>query len=435
VNFSVHQPSTPLSSGRLLFIVGPLLALGGFTALLAAFAALFGWYPHEMMPIAAGVGAVVTALALALAYRFMAQRKASVEALHNIEARISGIVDSAMDAIITADEQQRIMLFNAAAEKVFLWPRAAVLGQPLEKLIPERYRARHGEALERFGLTGQTTRHMGGNTMVTGMRADGSEFPAEASISQVSENDRKLFTVILRDITERVRTEEALRRSQLELRQLATAAHSVREQEKARIARELHDELAQGMTAMKMDLTWLQDRLPPGQDALAEKLAKTQATLDVTVAATRRISADLRPMMLDDLGLIPAVEWLVQNFMERTGITCDLDIGARSIELPDTYATAIFRILQESLTNAARHAQASLVEINLALASGEIRLTVRDDGRGFSTDDPRKPNSYGLLGLRERAYLLGGEAMIDSAPGRGTTIAVSIPLEQKALQP
>jgi signal transduction histidine kinase len=240
--------------------------------------------------------------------------------------------------------------------------------------------------------------------------------------------------VILRDVTERVRADAALRRSQEELREFATAANSVREQEKSRIARELHDELAQSLTALKMDVTWLAERLPKDDAKLADKLDKMLIMLDGTVTATRRISADLRPLMLDDLGLVPAVQWLAQNFMERSGVGCDLDIEMADPNLPEPYATAVFRILQESLTNVARHAQASLVEVAIVLADGEIRLTVCDDGRGFSPGDPRKPSSYGLMGLRERAYLLGGNVEIDSAPGRGTRIGIRIPLAEASTE-
>ncbi len=206
----------------------------------------------------------------------------------------------------------------------------------------------------------------------------------------------------------------------------------MREQEKSRIARELHDELAQALTALKMDASWIAERLPPAEKTLAGKLAVMQAMLDGTVAATRRISADLRPLMLDDLGLVPAAEWLVQNFTERTGIHCELAVGVPDLELAEPYASAVFRILQESLTNVARHAQASLVEVALDREDGAVTLMVRDNGRGFSPADPRKPNSFGLMGLRERAYLLGGEVEVASGRGRGTTIEVRIPIRQAA---
>jgi signal transduction histidine kinase len=233
-------------------------------------------------------------------------------------------------------------------------------------------------------------------------------------------------------VTERVRADEALRRSQTDLRELASGMDSVREQEKSRIAREIHDELGQALTALKLDVAWLAERLPAGQTAAAGKLNAMDAMIDATVAATRRISADLRPLVLDDLGLVSAAEWLVQEFTQRTGIPCELAVRSPDLELKDPQATAIFRILQESLTNVARHAQARRVEVDLARANGAVTLSVRDNGRGFNLGDPRRPSSFGLMGLRERVSLLGGEVRIESQPGRGTVLHVQIPLEEKA---
>jgi PAS domain S-box-containing protein len=422
-------------AGRLLIIFGPILALGVFTVLLALVAGLFGFYRYEMYAVAVVGGALVMLLAVVLFYRQTDERRAADAALQSAQAQVGDIVDSAMDAIVSVDESQRIVLYNATAEKLFRRPRAAVLGQPLHILMPERFRAAHHGHVERFGRTGVTSRRMGEPRVLYGLRADGEEFPIEASISQHREGGKKVFTVILRDVTERVRAEEALLRSREELRELALAAHSVREQEKSRIARELHDELAQSLTALKMDVTWLRGHLPAGDASVSGKLGDIEALLDGTVAATRRISSDLRPLMLDDLGLVPAVEWLVQKFTERNGIPCELDIGAPDLELHEPYASAVFRILQESLTNAARHARASRVEVSIGLGDGSVALRVRDDGRGFSPEDPRKPGSFGLMGLRERAYLLGGDVSIASEPGRGTTVEVRIPLESRTVRP
>jgi two-component system sensor histidine kinase UhpB len=160
-----------------------------------------------------------------------------------------------------------------------------------------------------------------------------------------------------------------------------------------------------------------------------------QSMLDDTVASTRRISADLRPLMLDDLGLAPAVEWLVQGFTERSGIPCELTIDEGELDLGEPYASAVFRILQESLTNIAKHAQASRVDMTVRRRGGAVDIAVSDNGRGFSPEDPRKPNSFGLMGLRERAYALGGDVRIESRPGNGTRIGVHIPVSGEAVEP
>lgn len=365
--------------------------------------------------------------------RDVTDRVRAEQSLARSEERLRSILDSAMDAIVTVDEAQHIVLFNKAAEAVFGCSRDEAIGAPLAWFIPERFREGHTGYISRFGEAGARSRRMGAQRIVTGLRRNGEEFPIDASISQISENGAKFYTVILRDVTERVRAEEALRRSKEELQELAAASQSVREQEKSRIARELHDELGQALTALKMDVNWLRERLSEkqGQGLETEKLVAMETMLDRTVASTRRISTDLRPLMLDDLGLMPAVEWLVEDFSARTGVACELRVSDPEPDLQDPYATAVFRILQESLTNVARHAKASRVEVSVQQIDSHIKLHVRDNGQGFSLRDARKPKSYGLMGLRERAYLLGGEAIIDSRPGEGTNIDVTLPIARE----
>jgi PAS domain S-box-containing protein len=359
--------------------------------------------------------------------RDITRRLRNEEMLARSEARLRGILDSAMDAIITVDERQHVVLFNAAAEEVFRCTRAEAVGAPLEWFIPPRFRAGHGDLVRRFGEAGSASRRMGHARVVMGQRRDGEEFPIEASISQVVEEGQRYYTVILRDVTERTRAEEALRRSRGEIEELALAASTAREQEKSRIARELHDELGQALTALKLDVAWLREHTGPGAEATLEKLRAMQLLLDGTVASARRISADLRPLMLDDLGLTAAAEWLVDSFTNRTGIACELVVGQGDLDLPDPHATAVFRVLQECLTNVAKHAEALQVEATLERTGEEIVLTVSDDGRGFDPAEPRGPGSYGLVGLKERALLLGGDVRIDSAPGKGTRIEVTLP--------
>ncbi|RZJ26615.1 MAG: PAS domain-containing sensor histidine kinase [Haliea sp.] len=338
-------------------------------------------------------------------------------------ARLAGLLDSAMDAIITVDGEQRIVLYNRAAEKIFGWPSQQALGESLDKLMPERFRGGHAAHIRRFATTGTTSRRMGDGTVLYGQRAGGEEFPMEASISQLDTADGKLFTVILRDVTERARARE-------ELSAFASEAHAILESEKTRIARELHDELAQSLTALKMDTIWVRDHLASSTTAASAKLGDMLGMLDTTVAATRRIAADLRPLMLDDLGLVPAIEWLVQNFGQRTGVACTLGVE-EDVELHEPYATAVFRIVQESLANVAKHAGASKVEVCIERVPGAVVLQVRDNGRGFVPDAPRKAYSLGLMGLRERTQLLKGRMRIDSQPGQGTCIDVHIPVADK----
>jgi PAS domain S-box-containing protein len=337
-----------------------------------------------------------------------------------------------MDAIISVDEAQRIVLFNEAAERIFGCPASEAMGATLERFIPERFRAAHLRHVEEFGRTGTTTRLMGPRLVLFGLRADGEEFPIDASISQVVVEDRKLYTVILRDITERRRSEEALARSHQELRDLSAVMNEVREAERTRIARELHDELAQWLTALKMDVSWLASRLPSEQAPLMERTGRMKSVVDTTVAAVRRIAADLRPVMLDDLGLVPAIESLLHDLSERTGIVVSFQPDFGSLAPGEPVATAIYRMVQEALTNVARHAGATEVRVTMGREGDTLVVRVRDNGRGYDAGAATQKKSYGVLGIRERAYTLGGGARIERAEGGGTLVEITIPMTRFA---
>jgi hypothetical protein len=347
------------------------------------------------------------------------------------QARLAAIVDSAMDAVITVDEEQKIVLFNRAAEQVFNVRRDQAIGSRLDRFLPARFRAAHHGHVEHFGRTGVTSRRMGDVTTLWALRAHGEneqEFPIEASISQAVEGGRRYFTVILRDITLRKQAEDELRRQQQELRELSARVLEAREEEKAHIARELHDELGQLLTALKMDLRWLRERLPDAE--LGAKADDMSELLDKTVASTRRISADLRPLMLDDLGLADAANWLVEDFAKRSGVRCEIRIpGEADFEsLSKGVSTAVYRALQESLTNIGRHAGARSAWVMLAMEGGELLVEVEDDGRGIAPEDLAKVRSLGLKGMRERVAYLGGSLEIGRAPRGGTRLRLRVPL-------
>jgi PAS domain S-box-containing protein len=339
-----------------------------------------------------------------------------------LAARLAGLLDSAMDGIISVDADMRILMYNRAAEKIFGWPQLQVMGQPLDMLMPPRFRHSHGAHMKRFGEAGITSRRMGGDIVIHGLRRNGDEFPMDASISHIETAEGRLFTVILRDVTERVRAQE-------DLAAFAKQSTAIREQEKSRVARELHDELAQSLTAIKMDTIWMRDNVRRDPQAAQAKLEEMLRMIDGAVASTRRIAADLRPLVLDDLGLMPAIEWLLQNFQQRWNIAFTLK-AQEEIELGEPYATAVFRIVQESLMNVAKHSRALHVSVSVDAVEGGVRLKVEDDGVGFDAKASRKPGSLGLAGLRERSHLLNGSVVVHSQPGQGTTIDAFIPVRE-----
>lgn len=233
---------------------------------------------------------------------------------------------------------------------------------------------------------------------------------------------------LTREVFDRKRAEHALRRSQAELRELAAISSSAREQEKRRIARELHDELAQTLATLRLEMDRFGEQQTTASGLPLPKLADMRSLVDEAVTSTRRIASDLRPAMLDDLGLAAAVQWLTEAFEQRHGIDCELIVEPVDFDLDEPYASTAYRIVQESLTNVARHAQATRAWVSLLRENGQVVLRVRDNGVGFEPLARRKPTSFGLAGLRERAYLVDGKLRIESAPGRGTTIEVRIPM-------
>ena len=233
---------------------------------------------------------------------------------------------------------------------------------------------------------------------------------------------------VVMDVTERKRAEEKLQHSFEQLRALGARLQKVREEERTRVAREIHDQLGQALTAIKMDLAALVRELPADRTQPSVRIERLLKLVDETIQAVRRIATELRPGILDDLGLAAAVEWAAEEFQARTGTTCRVRLPESDIAMDSERATAVFRIFQETLTNIARHANATEVDVILARSNEDLSLEVRDNGKGIADAKLLESQSLGILGMRERALLLGGEFAISSAPGAGTTVKVQIPV-------
>jgi len=254
----------------------------------------------------------------------------------------------------------------------------------------------------------------------------GTPMPVHLSLNPLQIGDTRAVCLIASDLSETKRAERELRASSEQLRNLAAHLLTVREEERALLSREVHDELGQSLTAVKMDLAWMEGRLPRENAEMLERIRSTRLLADNIIQAIRRISTELRPAVLD-LGLAEALEWQVQEFQARSGIQCTVRLLTREA-IESKASTAMFRIFQETLTNIARHAQATRAEVVLRKQRDWLVLLIRDNGRGFDLADPSLSNSLGLLGMRERAAILGGRMNISSAPGKGTTVTAWIPL-------
>jgi len=235
-----------------------------------------------------------------------------------------------------------------------------------------------------------------------------------------------------RDITDQKRAQEELLASRQELRALSARLQSLIEKERTALAREIHDELGQALTALKMDLAWLSNKLPKTQPLLLKKAQSMSEVITATVQTVKRLSTQLRPGLLDDLGLVAAMEWQAQEFSQRTGIKMKISFQPEDLALEPDLSTAIFRIFQELLTNVARHAKASRVVTSLIKKAGKLELRVRDNGRGIKKKEISSSKSFGLIGMRERVYSFGGEIEIEGIPGKGTTAIVRIPEKGKS---
>jgi signal transduction histidine kinase len=239
--------------------------------------------------------------------------------------------------------------------------------------------------------------------------------------------------VLARNIAALKEAEMRLRESREQLRQLAAHRDSVREEERKHIARELHDELGQFLSALRMQASMLRMRFGAGNAALAEHVGDMIRMVDRNIQVVRDIASSLRPTVLD-MGIVVALEWQVNEFIKYSGIACDLDITKQGIAMDEHCATTLFRVVQESLTNVARHAGASRVSISLQCGQAHYQLKVKDDGKGFDPDRLEK-KTLGLLGMRERVATLGGEIRISSKPGKGTVLEVKIPASRGGMEP
>lgn len=351
------------------------------------------------------------------------------------QTQVHKIVTAAPDPMFLISNDGMIMFANCAAELKFGYALNELTALNVDKLVPPESRQRHAFSRQKFvsPTNLECARHPCPSTLELPLVAvckDGSYFPVEISLSSFQMDGRPAVIASVRDITERRRAAALLQQSFAELRRLSDHQQEIKEDERKRIAQDIHDDLGQNLLALKMDVDTLHMRTRVAYPKLNKRVAVVLDNINATIHSVKSIINDLRPATLE-LGLYPAVEWQLKQFERSSGVVCTLAPIMTGVEfgLNDAKISAIFRILQESLANVARHAKATSVKVAISADQRGFSMTVIDNGQGLQPGDRQKANSFGLRGIKERIDSLGGELIITSSPGQGVVLSIFIAVE------
>ena len=380
----------------------------------------YRWVEDRVIPQLDDAGEVTGVIGVA---RDVTERKRAEQKLQMYQSMVS----ASSDLMVFVDPTYTYRAVNAAYCDALGTTQEEILGHTVVSVLGQKLFETLKPKLDGCLAGGQTTFEFWWDSPALGRRHVDTRYDpfyeADGSVSGV--------LVDIRDDTERQYTQEELGKSRERLRNLAARLQSVREEERTTIAREMHDELGQALTGVRMDLAWLTEKLPRNRKALLERARSMTALVDSTLETVRQIAWRLRPAILDDLGLQAAVEWQVEEFESRTGLDCALAIDAGAAPLDPVNDTVAFRILQEALTNVARHAEASRVNISLRVSNGQLVLEVRDDGKGITDRDLASTAALGLIGMRERAAPLGGRVTVRRVEEGGTEVKLTLAIGAK----
>jgi PAS domain S-box-containing protein len=359
----------------------------------------------------------------------IAEHKKSEEELRLAYQSLSYHVENTPLAVIEFDKDLYIKRWSKRAEVIFGWKASEVLGKNVyDPDFPIIYKddIKEVDKINDQLIKGTVAGNLSHNRNYT---RDGTVIDCEWHNSVLRDEDGRVITILslVHNVTERKKAEETLNQSYNEIRRLTEHLQNIREEERANIAREIHDELGQQLTVLKMDVRGLNKKLSPTDGPIKQKIADIIDLLDATVKSVRRISSELRPNLLHNLGLVAAMEWHLNEFEKRSGIEVIFNKSKKELKLPDSIKNGLFRIFQESLTNISRHANANTIKVAINQKNQKITLSIEDDGQGFEIEKIATKQTFGILGMKERSQMMGGNYEIRSRPGKGTTVIVAVP--------
>jgi PAS domain S-box-containing protein len=397
------------------------------------------------------------------------RREAAEAQVRESESRFRSFFENSSDPFLLFDGE-RVINCNRAAQQMFgCDDRGVMIGATMENLSPEKQPDGTVSSLKATSLFKTVLRRGSHRCEWAARRSDGKEVPIEVSFTTIALGGKTLLFAVLRDITTwkeaqhallhakadlenrvrertsdlatankrllreikaRKRTEQETRKSREELRYLSEHLQRIREEERARIAREVHDQLGQALSAVTIDLACLRERLPGQDTSLKEEVREIEKRIGDTTESVREICRELRPPILDDFGLPTGIKWHLGEFRKKTGMDCTSSIDEEIPVHQKEISLVIFRIYQEAMINVLRHARATRVHVMLKIKKDHLVLVVKDNGKGISTEQITSPLSLGILGIRERVRFWGGKSLFTGSPGRGTTVRVSIPLRR-----
>jgi len=346
-----------------------------------------------------------------------------------VGSSLLSIIQSALEGVIVIDAMRQIVLVNQTAERIFGHPAQTLLDKPVDMLMPPRCVAEQCQRMERLAtgrLTGRRSK-----IELKGQHAAGNILSLHASVARVTVRGELFLALIVQDPSMHHTAAESKQRPirPSELRKWAASTQQATEVEKRRFSKKLYDDIGQRLSVLKLDLDWLENSLSQTDEGLPARVAQMQGLLDNVITMTKTMASALRPPLLDDFGLLPAAEWMAENFQKKTGITCRVESQGFYKKLDDPIESAIFRVLQEALSNIERHSHASQARISFTHTGTQLDVMIEDDGIGMEPGSESKSGCYGLIAMQERIFVLGGTISIRRADPHGVAIYASIPVE------